>query len=276
MKLNASAARRTSTGPLTSSAGASRSCANAVAAVANCASGTRCLSNGTVFACVAPLPAAYIEDAPEANGIYTSLRATNTGLALVWHDRVRRTLMGSAYNASNMTWRAPFRIDGFDAGQGGDAGYSADLFIDAAGNWHVAYVDGAFEELRHVSIDGAQVVAGNANPAMVRSLVDNGTRPPRERSIVGTDADIVVLASGQVRIVYQDSTQSEALVATRAAGQGSWVLQGGNAGDPLDDEEATGYWTCQTLIGDTSHLATWWFRASETDAANGTRLFTIP
>jgi hypothetical protein len=226
----------------------------------------------TGFECAEIIEDDFIEDVPEANGLYTSLRATNTGLALVWHDRVRRTLMGSAFDATTSAWRAPFRIDGFDAVGSGDAGYNADLFIDAAGNWHVAYVDGAFEELRHVAIDGTTIV--NANPTLVRSRVDDGTRPPRERSIVGSDADIVVLNSGEVRIVYQDSTQAEALVAIREAGQGSWLLQGGNAGDPLDTEDSTGFWTCQTLIGDTSHMATWWFNI--TDSVNGTRVFTLP
>lgn len=241
--------------------------------------GLDCVSaaNGTTFSCVETIGPAFIEDVPEANGLYTALRATNTGLALVWHDRVRRTLLGSAFDATNSTWRAPFRIDGFDAVGSGDAGYNADLFIDAAGNWHVAYVDGAFEELRHVSIDGTTL--GNANPTLVRSRVDDGTRPPRERAIVGSDADIVVLASGEVRIVYQDSTHSEALVATRPAGQGSWMLQGGNAGDPLDGGDATGFWTCQTLIGDTSHVATWWFDNPldpGQSRVDGTRVFTIP
>lgn len=242
-----------------------------------CGGETQCVSaaNGT-FSCVEIIAEDFIEDVPEANGLYTSLRATNTGLALVWHDRVRRTLMGSAFdaaaNAGAGVWRAPFRIDGFDAVGSGDAGYNADLYIDAAGNWHVAYVDGAFEELRHAAIDATTLA--NANPTLVRSRVDDGTRPPRERSIVGSDADIVVLNSGEVRIVYQDSTQAEALVAIRAAGQGSWVLQGGNAGDPLDTEDSTGFWTCQTLIGDTSHIGTWWFNT--TDVENGTRVFTLP
>jgi hypothetical protein len=238
--------------------------------------GTSCVMGAMGFECAEIIDEDFIEDVPEANGLYTSLRATNTGLALVWHDRARRTLMGSAFdaaaNAGAGQWRPPFRIDGFDAVGSGDAGYNADLFIDAAGDWHVAYVDGAFEELRHAVITASTL--GNANPTLVRSRVDDGTRPPRERSIVGSDADIVVLNSGEVRIVYQDSTQAEALVAIRAAGQGSWVLQGGNAGDPLDTEDSTGFWTCQTLIGDTSHMATWWFNI--TDGVNGTRVFTLP
>ncbi|MCA9575030.1 MAG: sialidase family protein [Polyangiales bacterium] len=239
-----------------------------------CGSGTRCLSaaDGVTFSCSAVTPDEFIEDVPEVNGLYTALRATNTGLALVWHDRVRRTLLGSAFDASNMTWRAPFRIDGFDAGRGGDSGYNADLFIDAAGNWHVVYVDGAFEELRHAQIDGTTL--GNANPNMVRTMIDDGTRPPRERSIIGSDADIAVLASGEVRVVYQDSTQSEALLAVREAGQTAWILQGGTQGDPLDDTDSTGYWTTQALGGDTSFIATWWFNANE--GTNGTRVFTIP
>jgi hypothetical protein len=209
---------------------------------------------------------------PEVNGLFTALRATDTGLAVVWHDRVRRTLLGSAFDAAGSTWRAPFTIDGYDAGRNGDSGYNADLFIDAAGNWHVAYVDGAFEELRHAEVDATTIV--NASPTIVRSLIDDGTRPPRERSIVGSDADIVVLASGEIRVVYQDSTQSEALVAIRAAGGTTWTLQGGTLGDPLDTADSTGYWTTQSLENDTSHVATWWFNA--TDVTNGTRVFTLP
>lgn len=239
-----------------------------------CGSGTKCVSgsNGTTFSCVATIGTTYVEDVLEVDGLYTSLRATNTGLALVWHNRVRRTLLGSAFDATAGTWRAPFRIDGFDAVGSGDAGYNADLFIDAAGNWHVAYVDGAFEELRHAQIDATTLV--NVNPTIVRSVIDDGTRPPRERSIVGSDADIAVLSTGAIRVVYQDSTQSEALLATRDAGSTTWTLQGGNLGDPMDAEDSTGYWTTQTLVGDTSHIATWWFNATE--IVNGTRVFTIP
>jgi hypothetical protein len=91
---------------------------------------------------------------------------------------------------------------------------------------------------------------------------------------VGSDADIVVLNSGEVRIVYQDATQRKRWSPSRRGIQGSWTLQGGNAGDPLDTEDSTGFWTCQTLIGDTSHMATWWFNI--TDGVNGTRVFTLP
>lgn len=242
-----------------------------------CSASTCVRSTAPGFACVVTRDADYVEDVPEADGLFLSLRATSTGLALVWHNRVRRTLMGNAYDSTTGAWRAqgPFAIDGFDHAGVGDAGYSADLFIDPAGNWHVAYVEGAFEELRHAQVDATTL--GNADPAVARELVDDGARPLRDRAIVGTDADIVVLASGEIRIVYQNSTHGEALVATRAAGAVSWALQGGELGAPLHAEGLTGYWTCQALVGDTSHVATWWIDTMNlATRANDVRLFTIP
>ena len=126
---------------------------------------------------------------------------------MVWHDRVRRTLRGSAFAADTSTWRAPFNIDGFDAVGTGDSGYNADLAIGSTGNWYVAYVDGVSEELRMATIDGTTI--GNANPGVTRERVDDGVRGTSAPHIVGADADIAVLASGEVRIVYQDATSIE-------------------------------------------------------------------
>ena len=239
-----------------------------------CDTGTSCVSDATGgnFTCQALSTGTPIEDVPVVNGLYTSLRSTSTGLALVWHDRVRRTLRGSAYDAAVGTWRAPFAIDGFDAVGTGDAGYNADLFVNATGDWYVAYVDGVTEELRLAVITGATI--GNANPTLTRELVDDGVRGTSAPHIVGADADVAVLSTGEVRIVYQDATSVEALVATRPAASMTWTLQGGDLGAPIDSEDSTGFWTCQALAGDTSHIATW--SVDNAAGTNVTRVFTIP
>lgn len=239
-----------------------------------CASGTRCVSDDTGgnYSCQVLSTGTVVEDQPIVNGLYTSLRATSTGLALVWYDRVRRTLRGSAYDSSGDMWRAAFAIDGLDAVGSGDAGYNADLFVAGSDDWYVVYVDGASEQLKLAEIDGGTL--GNATPSMTRSLIDDGIRNMGARHIVGADADVVVTAAGEVRVVYQDATTQEALLAVRAAAATDWTLQGGDGPAPLDSSDSTGFWTCQSLSGDTSHIATWWSNnAMET---NGTRVFTIP
>jgi len=239
-----------------------------------CDTGTTCVSDNTGgnFTCQALSVGVPVEDVPVVNGLYTSLRSTSTGLALVWHDRVRRTLRGSAFDSTAGTWRAPFAIDGFDAVGTGDAGYNADLFVNATGNWYVAYVDGVSEELRLATVDGTTLAV--ANPTITRETVDNGVRGTSAPHIVGADADVAVVASGEVRIVYQDATSVEALVATRPAASMTWTLQGGDLAAPIDSEDSTGFWTCQALSGDTSHIATW--SVNNAAGTNETRVFTIP
>lgn len=239
-----------------------------------CDTGTSCVSDATGgnFTCQALSTGTPIEDVPVVNGLYTSLRSTSSGLALVWYDRVRRTLRGSAYDSTGGTWRAPFAIDGFDAVGSGDSGYNADLFVNAAGDWYVAYVDGVSEELRLAVITGASI--GNANPTLTRELVDDGVRGTSAPHIVGADADVAVVSTGEVRIVYQDASSQEALVATRPAASSTWTLQGGGGAAPIDSEDSTGFWTCQALEGDTSHIATW--SVNSAAGTNETRVFTIP
>jgi hypothetical protein len=239
-----------------------------------CATGTTCVSDetGGNFSCQALSTGTPIEDLPIFEGLFTSLQPTSTGLALVWYDRVRRTLRGSAYDSTGDTWRAPFAIDGFEAVGSGDSGYNASLFVAESGDWYVAYVDGVAEELRLAVIDGTTL--GNASPTLTREPVDNGVRGTSAPHIVGADADVVVLSTGEVRIVYQDGTTQEALVATRPAASLVWTLQGGDGDAPLDTADSTGFWTCQSLSGDTSHIATWWVNTSM--GTNGTRVFSIP
>ena len=54
----------------------------------------------------------------------------------------------------------------------------------------------------------------------------------------------------------------------------TWTLQGGDLGAPIDSEDSTGFWTCQALAGDTSHIATW--SVDNAAGTNVTRVFTIP
>ncbi len=223
----------------------------------SCAMDQICVS-GT---CETALPDNYVEDMPPALGMYNSLVATDSGLALVYYDRSNGNLWGAAYDGS--AWAAPFLIDGYGAGTlgVGDSGLAASLFVDAAGVWHVSYVDGAEENLRYARIEGGMVTAET-----VDNGATDGTDPnPDGRHIVGDDSSIVVTEGGEIRIAYQDATSRRAMLARRPASGGEWTIS------IFDETDSTGFWIEQSLLGTTSVIATYYRSASD----GGTRLFNV-
>ena len=231
---------------------------------ADCASGDVCF-NGS---CRTGLPAGYVEDMPPALGLYTSLADAGGGqLALVYYDRSSGNLYGAAFDGS--AWSAPFLIDGYALMDPdvGDSGMSANLFVDSAGLWHVAYVDGTEETLRYAQVqpDGTVVL---------REVVDDGStdgtaRFTDGRHIVGDDASIVVEEGGAVRIAYQDATAQDAVVAVRPAGGGDWAIA------HFDTEDSTGYWIEQELLGTVSYAVMWWRSRDGRNIVDGIRVVTL-
>jgi hypothetical protein len=203
----------------------------------------------------------YVEDLPPAIGLHTSLAATSSGLALVYYSRAEGNLYGVSFEGG--AWGTPFLIDGYGVGDPntGDCGLHASLAVDAAGVWHVAYVDGAEEALKYARIEGTTIT---------RELVDDGETEGSTdgRHVVGDDADIAVTASGEVRIAYQDATRQDARFARKASG-GAWAVT------VIDEDDSTGYFTTQYLAGTASSVA-FWFRQEAADArANGIRVETV-
>ncbi len=212
---------------------------------ATCASGDVCF-NGS---CHAEVPRNYVEDMPPAYGLYTSLAVDPTGgLALVYYDRTTGNLYGVRNDGA--AWGAPFWIDGYlsDDPFVGDSGQGADLTVDSAGLWHVAYIDGAEETLRYAQVQSTGVV-------LTREVVDDGStdgtaRHTDGRHIIGDDASIVVLEGGGVRVAYQDSTSQDTMMAVRPPGGGAWAIV------PLETEATSGFWVEQELLGTTSYVVT--------------------
>jgi MYXO-CTERM domain-containing protein len=224
-----------------------------------CMSDQACIS-GT---CTAILPDSFAEDLFPGRGLYTQLARTSTGLALVFYDRSEGNLYGASFSG---TWTAPFLIDGYARSGGGDSGASASLFVDAMGDWHVAYVDGTDEAVVYSRVRAGAVVD--------RAIVDDGTTDGATmhmdgRHIVGDDASVVVTSSGEVRIAYQDATAHTAVVATRPSTGGAWTIS------VIDDMEATGFWIEQEATGATSRVATWWRRQMGRNTINGVRVHNV-
>lgn len=232
-----------------------------------CAAAEACVAG----ACTAALAADYVEDLVPAHGLYTRLAVTSDGLALVYYDRTEGNLYG--VQATGTTWGTPFLIDGYGRADPatGDSGIGASIFVDGAGTWHVTYVDGAEEVLHY-----AHITPG-ATPTIVREVVDDGsttdgTTPQTDgRHIVGDDSSVVVMASGEVRVAYQDSTSERTMIARRST-SGTWTHA------VLDPDKHNGFWVEQELnaAGDQSFVASWWIDRMGTMVTNGVHLIQVP
>ncbi|MDQ3033613.1 MAG: MYXO-CTERM sorting domain-containing protein [Myxococcota bacterium] len=230
----------------------------------DCSGDTQC----SMGSCQPALAASHVEDLPPAYGLFANLVRTSAGLALVWYDRGQGNIWGAELPAIGGAWGAPFLIDGYMRGDpaSGDSGIGASLFVDAAGTWHVAYVDGAEEALRY-----AAVAAGIVS---TRETIDDGasdgtTAHTDGRHVVGDDASIVVTDGGEIRVVYQDSTSHRLMLARRPSGGGAWAVS------ILDGENHTGFWADQALVGGTSYVATWWREEARAGSMNGVRVLTV-
>lgn len=191
-------------------------CANATTGCTPaCASGEKCFDDSGTLTCAAVATTPAVEGYPDATGLYLSLAATSDGLGLVWYDRVHGNLW--AAKQAGGTWGAPRLLDGEDRSvpatpkDTGDMGIGASLFIDAAGDWHVSYVDGFAEAVVYLKLTGGTTQAA-------RSIVDDGKGYPDGNAVVGDDTSILVTASGEVRIAYQDATHGKAKYATGTPG----------------------------------------------------------
>jgi hypothetical protein len=183
-------------------------------------------------ACEAVESATYVGTYPDAYGDYISLANGPQGLGLVIYDRTRGNLVGAALQGG--TWNAqildgqmgasssPTRVDT------GDVGIGASLVIDSSGTWHVSYDNGFTEALEYI-----QVPSGNLSKPLAPEVVDDGLHLsgqvyPDGQHIMGDDSSLSVDASGNIRIVYADSTAGTLHEATAAPGSGNthtWTVK---------------------------------------------------
>jgi hypothetical protein len=200
-----------------------------------------------------------------AQGLYTDIERTSTGLALVYYDRTAGDIMGRTCAADPCdavdAWSAPFLIDGWsldaDAhSHPGDSGIGASLFVDASDVWHVTYVNGTWEELRYAKVEGGIVTA--------YELIDDGsaglTGLARDQiDIVGDDSSIVATTTEEgleLRVAYVDATQHVTILATRSPATNTWGWQILPTSHP--DGQAYGSVTSVPASGLVSYVGAQW------------------
>lgn len=188
---------------------------------ANCGGGNGCGADQVCVtgACEDVMPSSSLQDVPPGVGVFASLAFYSDGSpAVVYFDSTNGDLKHVAYNG----------VDAFDPPQvldsDGNVGADCSLFITPDDNLHVVYQDADLGYLYYWSSAGG--------PA---ELIDLGARDANgdptdlagavgDPHWVGNFANLVVDGAGNARVVYQDGTSLDLVVAVRN-GAGVWSVQ---------------------------------------------------
>lgn len=229
-----------------------------------CSSGEACLKgpDGEEASCRDIFGNGKLDSYPEAHGLYVSLALTPKGeLGLVYYDRIRGNLMqarraGGSWETAildGQSGTAPNEVDT------GDVGIGASLFIDPKGDWHVSYADGNSEGLKYL------LVKEGTTPQAPEVVDDgrgvSGTTFNDGQHIVGDDSHIIVTASGQIQISYQDATSGTLRWATgtpQSGGGHAWELR------VIEQDGFAGAFSRQVVTSDGTRIANFWRKGGET------------
>ena len=156
---------------------------------------------------------------PDGLGLFIdSARMPNQAPIVAYYDRVRGDLKVARFDVPSGQFAAPRVLDGSN---GVDAGWSPSVAVDARGVVNVAYVGTTADDLKYVT----------DAPGAVPEVVDDGYRidgqtvdglPRPVFHFVGNDAGLVLPAGGAPRVVYQDATTQELLLAQKGP-DGKWT-----------------------------------------------------
>ncbi|WP_437603422.1 hypothetical protein WMF28_17650 [Sorangium sp. So ce590] len=217
-----------------------------------CASGQVCIDEGGSPACAAISDGNPTDTYPEAIGDYIAMAPDNAGgFGLAFYDRIHGDVVIASRSAG--AWETRI-VDGAapDGTDTGDVGMGASLFIDRAGDWHLAYADGRSEGLRYARVKGGEDV----EPAEVADdgLGIEGVPFEDGQHLVGDDASVFVTAAGEVRISYQDATSGTLRLAigTKSGDGHSWLVQ------QIEQEGFAGAFSRIVEVDGQLLIANWW------------------
>ncbi|MBW2523093.1 MAG: hypothetical protein JRI23_02905 [Deltaproteobacteria bacterium] len=232
-------------------------CANSASGCPECAAGEECVDmGGGGPQCQAVFGASKLDAYPEAVGLYVSAAPHPAGgFGLAFYDRLRGNLLVASNSGAG--WNTVV-VDGESGGlDTGDTGVGASLFIDGAGHYHVAYVDGLAEAVKYV------FVADGVTPGTPEVVDDgysvDGVVFPDGLHVVGDDTD--VWSDGTIiRISYQDATAGTLRLATGTPDQTAhgWLLT------VVGQEGFAGAFSQQVDVGGVRHIVNFWRMAMPT------------
>jgi hypothetical protein len=234
----------------------------------SCASGTACISSGTPATptCAAIWDTSKIDAYADAIGDYITVAPDGMGgFGIAYYDRTNGNLMTAAKSGGAWT---TLLVDGESvAGNTGDSGIGASLFIDTNGDWNITYVNGYTEALQYVKVAKGTTVG---TPEIVdNGLSLGGTAFPDGQHLVGDDSHVIVLPGGEVHVSYQDATAGTlhyAVGAVAATGH-TWTVQ-----SPTQTGFAGAFSSVVTIKGQLQ-LMNWW-RTGGANIAGDVRFVT--
>jgi len=217
-----------------------------------CGTGTECIDEAGTLSCMSVVTGSKLDTYPDAIGDYIAIAPDGAGgIGVAFYDRIHGNVVVAS--KANGAWESVV-VDGqaADGTDTGDVGIGLTLFIDGAGDWHLAYADGLAEGVRY------QRVKGGAE-AGVAEVVDDGLGlegTPFEdgQHIVGDDASLFVTAGGEVHISYQDATSGTLrhAVGTPSGDGHSWLVE------EIQQDGFAGAFSKIVEVGGQIRIANWW------------------
>ncbi|HUS31424.1 MAG TPA: MYXO-CTERM sorting domain-containing protein [Kofleriaceae bacterium] len=195
---------------------------------------------------------------------------TNQAPVVTYYDRTNGDLKVSKFNPTSGQFATAIVLDGTN---GIDAGWSPSVGIDANGVVNVAYVGATSDDLKFTTD------ATNAP----KETIDDGYRidgitvdglPKPVYHFVGDDAGLVLAGANGPRVVYQDATTQEMLLAEKGQ-DGKWThtsIAGGPQVSPWPG--AYGFFASAALSPTDIVMSTWVVNQPEDD--NWVEVFLRP
>ena len=201
-----------------------------------------CVDRAGVPTCEDKVPIVIFDDLVEATGLFASLAIASDGSPhIAFYDRIDRVLKYAVRGGSGFTVSV---LDGDDPTAPTDSGQHASIAIAPNGGIAIAYLDVTNDRLYFYDL------ATNT-----KELIDSGLTPPNVR-VVGADASLLFDAAGRPAIAYQDGTNLDLLYARRLGTTWSTEVLRGSAPVGVERGLASGFYTAQTLRGNTAFVAT--------------------
>ena len=210
---------------------------------------------------------------PPALGLMPCIaRRSDDSPAVAYYDRDHGSLRYVALDPKSAAWSKPLIVDGRDVSVGrGDLGLYPSLAFDDKDVAHLAYVDGAHQQLLHVDLK-----------SRTPEVVDDGYKAADEKTSdglpapvfhqVGDSASIQVVA-GKVLIAYQDATAVELRLA-ELGGDKKWKVSG-VAGHAKPFAGSHGFYTNMLRVGSQAVISSYTINQQVEPAFYGVEVFSI-
>ncbi|MFH2005707.1 MAG: hypothetical protein ABI333_03860 [bacterium] len=226
-----------------------------------CASTEACIGG----ACKTILPEVKYTDVPNATGLWPSAVVAGGSPVVLYHDRVQGRLKGASLQGG--TWTTAV-VQGTGSE---NVGAFTSAAVDSANTVHVVYQDAARYTLHYVQVDPATL------QPKVSEVIDDGVRKDGLHP-VGADSATLVDPTGKIRVVYQDTQNTDLLTAVRN-GPGSWSPK--TANDPdlgrllKGGAKGYGFYSDLVLDGGKVYGSTFYYDQSA-NPKGGLELFEVP